>query len=48
MAFTIITEYFGKEILAYSLLSPLSILILIIFGILLFVNVHKKQDVIKT
>lgn len=43
-----ITEYFGKEILAYSLLSPLSILILIIFGILLFVNVHKKQDVIKT
>jgi len=43
-----ITEYLGKEILADSLLSPLSILILIMFGILLFVNVHKKKDVIKT
>ena len=43
-----ITEYLGKEILADSLLSPLSILILIVFGILLFVNVNKKKDMIKT
>ena len=43
-----ITEYTGEEILADSLLSPLSVLILIIFGILLFHNVHKKKDVIKT
>lgn len=43
-----IMEYMGEEVLADSLLSPLSILILIIFGILLLINVHKKKDVIKT